>query len=304
MKKLISTLLITLIAQPAFSALIVKNEPYGHISLRTGVYLEQNSSQFKGCVLFLQGLGDSIRNHDPLFLSLSRAGYRTITFDYLGQGGSEGSMNQTRVIDSRLSSQRSILYQATWAWNLFSHKTMNGHNCSTSKKRVIGWSTGGLAAYILAADQWADSVVLIAPGLHIKPFVGEASSNWLKMNGVSETITLETLTHVPYRGAQDPHKDPIKPNSPAKAPLFALNLLSSSIVAQKLNVPASVHGLVFLSGVNDTYVARNKTIETIKKNANHFEIVAYKNALHEIDNEIEPIAKHLRESTIDFLERH
>ncbi len=66
-----------------------------NLSMRVGYSLE--TTKLKGCILYLQGLADSIQNHAPYFSRLNDAGYRIIYFDYLGQGGSEGSMNDTRI---------------------------------------------------------------------------------------------------------------------------------------------------------------------------------------------------------------
>lgn len=67
------------------------------VDIRLG-YLTANSAvPFKGNILYYQGLGDSILNHDPLFSVLTNAGYRVIAFDYMGQGGSDGSMNHTSI---------------------------------------------------------------------------------------------------------------------------------------------------------------------------------------------------------------
>src|SRR5690606_21112615 len=56
-----------------------------------------HEGEFKGNILYFQGLGDSMLNHDPLFLKISKAGYRIIAFDYMGQGGSTGKMDNTRI---------------------------------------------------------------------------------------------------------------------------------------------------------------------------------------------------------------
>lgn len=261
------------------------------------MYLENPKKPFKGCILYLQGLSDSILNHDPLFKKLSDAGYRTVSFDYMGQGGSAGTMNDTRVISSLEKSQE-IGDQARWVWGLFSGNdyVMSGRNCAGSKKRVIGWSTGGLAAYRLAHERWAQEVVLIAPGIHVKPMVGEAADDWSRMYLFRDTITFRTLT----RNTTAPHVDPVKPSTPAKIPFFAANLVASSLKSQRWKIKASVKGLVFLSGKEDTYVDRDKIFRTVRANAPHFSIQVHNGSLHEMDNELPPVANDVRDRTVKF----
>ena len=101
------------------NAYVYKNVLWGEsVKLRSGYFRESTNPEvaFKGCILYLEGLGDSILNHEALYKVLSHAGYRVIFFDYMGQGGfkgydqagrpkpedskgSEGSMNHTRIID-------------------------------------------------------------------------------------------------------------------------------------------------------------------------------------------------------------
>lgn len=264
---------------------------------RVGMYLESPKKNFKGCVLYLEGLADSIMNHEPLFRRLSDAGYRTITFDYMGQGGSAGTMNDTRII-SDFEKEQEVGQQARWVWEMFSGKEFvwKGRNCHGSKKRVIGWSTGGLATYRLAYEKWAQEVVMIAPGIHVKPMVGEAATDWSEMFMFRQTITARTLT----RNRAAPHVDPIKPKTPATIPLFATNLLASSIKSQSWKISKNVRGLVFLSGKEDTYVNRDKIFRTVRANAPHFGIQVHDGSLHEMDNELPGVASDVRERTVKF----
>lgn len=286
-------------SQDPFTTFQVYNENLRE-EFRLGMYLENPDKPFKGCVLYLQGLADSILNHDPLFKRLSEAGYRTVSFDYLGQGGTSGSMNDTRLLSS-LEKEKEIGNQAKWVWQLFSSKKYNSRNrnCSGSKKRVIGWSTGGLAAYKLARENWAEEVVLIAPGLHVRAMVGEAADDWSRMYLFKDTITLRTLTRN-RGGSNDPHIDPIKPATPAVIPLFAANLLATSLKARNWKIPSHVKGLVFLSGKEDTYVDRDKIYRIVRKNAAHFGVQVHDGSLHEMDNELPPVANDVRERTVKF----
>ncbi|MGZ3726296.1 MAG: alpha/beta hydrolase [Pseudobdellovibrio sp.] len=274
----------------------------GTVELRTGVYYE--ASDFKGCVLYLEGLADSLMNHQKLFTALSQNGYRVISFDYMGQGGSEGTMNHTRIHDEIFPALE-IGVEAKLVWSKFAEaEAVQGHNCSTSKKMVIGWSTGGLAAYRLAHDKWADSVALIAPGIHPKKFVGEASQSPGLMLELKQVITERTLTRNNFANESDPHIDPIKPVSPAVVPLFAGNLLATSIESRLWNISEDINGIVFLSGAEDTYVDADATKATLANRAPHFFVVQYNGALHEIDNEIPQVANDMIAKTVAFFNSH
>jgi alpha-beta hydrolase superfamily lysophospholipase len=265
------------------------------VKLRTGILNEAKESEFKGCVLYLEGLADSIRNHDALFSALSEAGFKVIGFDYMGQGGSEGSMNHTRIVDPVLPGLQ-IGSQAKAVWNNFAGE------CGQSKKNVIGWSTGGLAAYALAHDGWADNVVLIAPGIHPNKMVGEAAKSPLLLASFRQVITKRTLTSDHYDKKPDPHVDPIKPVSPALVPLFASNLLAAALVSHQWKIPAEVNGYVFLSGKNDTYVDSEATKNTLANKAPHFAIKEYDQALHEIDNEVPSVSQDMIARAVSFFE--
>lgn len=266
------------------------------VHLRTGYYAESANKPFKGCVMYLEGLADSVANQQPLFHALSESGYRVVFFDYMGQGQSEGSMNNSRVLDP-INNSLQLSTQAQFVWNLYSQ------SCGASKKMVIGWSTGGLVSYKLAHDVWADAVILIAPGIHAKKFVGEAATSPSALVTLQQVISERTLTRNTFSKGLNPHVDPIKPDSPAKVPLFAANLLGSSMISQNWKINAKVKGLVFLSGVEDTYVDRDATIKTLSKNAPHFQMVSYDGALHEIQNEIPEVAFDMYQKTTQFLDQ-
>lgn len=274
------------------------------VDLRAGIMYESGEAKFKGCVLYLEGLADSILNHRPLFKALSQNGYRVIAFDYMGQGGSQGTMNHTRIYEP-LAPGLEIGNQAKYIWNQYAHaRGINGLNCSQSKKMLIGWSTGGLATYKLAFDGWADSVVLIAPGIHPKKFVGEGAKNPSLMFTLQQVITEKTLTRNKFEGQVNPHIDPIKPVSPSVVPLFAANLLLTSEWSHFWKIPLKVNGLVFLSSEEDTYVDLEPTKLTLSNNAPHFSVVGYNGALHEIDNELPDVANDLVLKTIQFFDKN
>lgn len=274
------------------------------LELRTALYLESEKVPFQGCVLYLQGLSDSLANHKPLYEALSQKGFRVVSFDYMGQGDSEGSMNDTRLESIKKNTE--IGEQAKWVWDLYSRAEMftyRNKNCQGSKKRVMGWSTGGLATYKLAHEKWAESVVLIAPGIHPKMLVGESAKDWKKMVFLQEVISESSLTRNTFRNSYNPHEDPIKPDSPMKVPLFATNLMKTSLKSRHWKISSKTKGLVLLSGKEDTYVDSPATVKTLKKNAPHFGTKSYPGALHELDNELPKVAEDVREMIIEhFLE--
>jgi len=252
-------------------------------AIRAG-YLEAESQNFLGNVIYFEGLGDSMLNHFPLFQKLTRAGFRVIAFDYPGQGGSEGSMNQTSI--PLIEKIGEIVWRRE-ARDLDRFP----------EKRIIGWSTGGLAAYAVAAKRKASQVVLIAPGIAPRTFVGGG----LRSLPIDK-ITLETLTTDRYSSTEpNPHLDPIRPNSPMKAPLFAVRLMTTALRSHSWKIDSQVQGFVLLSGEDDTYVDSQKTRQVLAKNAAHFEVRQYSGALHEIDNERPEIREPAHQDILRFL---
>lgn len=297
------------------------------VKLRAG-YFPSKIDPPKANILYLEGLADSMFNHDRLINTLSKAGYRTIAFDYPGQGGSEGSMDQTLITENKIS-LKSIQerfksdHKKNVDFNKFidalglkKHTSMSSHphpqllikemadeiwkeikksNKIDSKEQidaVIGWSTGGLAAYDMARKKkkGVRAVVLIAPGTNTK-FVKKIETKTL--NGD------ENFKHL----------DNIRPDSPLKVPRFTANLLASGHSSQDWKVENDVKGLVLLSGPKkDSYVCSEEVGRTLERNAGHFEVEKYDNAAHEIDNESD---KHrsdkegvkLEDRVVDFFNR-
>jgi len=254
---------------------------FGYLTAKAGI-------EFKGNILYYQGLGDSMLNHDPLFETLTKNGYRVIAFDYMGQGGSSGSMNDTTIQNINNIGDQII--------KLLAKK--NGP--AGDKYHIIGWSTGGLAAQekaYLDGGKKILSVVLIAPGIAPNFIVGEGLFNW-----PIDEISLRTLTTNTFIGVNNPHHDPIYPTSPINVPKFAWNLQATAIKARMTwNIAKNIGGLVLLSGRKDTYVDAIKTRDTIEKRAPHYTIMSYPGALHEIDNEVEKIAVKARLDILNFL---
>lgn len=253
-----------------------------NVTIRAGVL--RHAGTFKGNIIYYEGLGDSMLNHMPMFKKLTGAGYQVIAFDYMGQGGSSGSMNDTKI------QYISHIGHAIWK-----NYAINLEKIST--KTIIGWSTGGLAAYFAAAYSTADRVVLIAPGIAPNKVVGGGLTS-LPPN----RITMESLTTDSYGTYNvDPHLEVIKPISPIMVPHFATNLLISAFEASSLTIHKSVKGLVLLSGDKDTYVHATKTKTILSKMASHFKVIQYPDALHEIDNERKDIRDQAHKDILNFL---
>jgi alpha-beta hydrolase superfamily lysophospholipase len=245
-------------------------------TLRAGYLPENPDVPFRGNVVYLEGFSDSMRNHDAFFQEVTTLGYRLVAFDYPGQGGSEGTMNWTRV--------KHIPDMAEAVAARFSRPD------GPPTRTWMGWSTGGLAAYQAAAGGRVDRVVLLAPGIHIKPLVGEWGS-----------VTPRTLTGHEAAGLPDPHVEPPRPTAPAKVPFFAASILKNSIASQHVEIPASVEGLVLLSGDGDRYVRGDDTRRTLARNAPHFDVRTFEDALHELHEEVDPIGAEVRGAVIEFL---
>ncbi len=263
--------------------LVLNTPTSGQVKIRAGYYPE--SADFKGNILYFEGLGDSMLNHDPLFSQLSDEGYRVIAFDYMGQGGSAGKMNDTRI--------KEIPLLGDAVWKKYARELER-----FPSKTIIGWSTGGLAAYYEAHQENADQVVLIAPGIAPNKVVGEQDVWNLKFN----QITLESLTTARYpHDGVNPHRDRVRPSSPLQVPLFALNLLSVACESRSWSISKNVRGFVLLSGSNDTYVNARLTRRVLKGAASHFMVKTYARALHEIDNEAPEISEQARKDIVAFI---
>jgi len=276
MKKniLLSFVFTLLVSVSAFGVSTNLNWDINYISfkdkkIRSG-FLPSALNKSKGHIIYFQGLGDSMMNHQKLFNELLEDGFNVIAFDYLGQGKSTGSMNRTSI--SNIGDLADIV------WDFYVKKP--------EKKKIIGWSTGGLAAYRYAYKKpnEVESIAMIAPGIAPRLIIGD------KM-----FITEETLIQKEGLELNNPHIDPAKPNTPLKAPLFATNLLYTSMMSQKWKIDLKVKGIVFLSDNEDSYVNPERTKSIIKKNASHFQIKSYdgSGALHELDNEIESVSSDL-----------
>lgn len=253
--------------------------------IRAG-YMEENKNvPFKGNILYFEGLADSMLNHKPLFDKLVANGFRVIAFDYMGQGGSTGSMNDTRIKDIPVLGQ--FVYRK-YAREIETYK----------KPIIIGWSTGGLAAYLTALDNTAEKVVLIAPAIVPRIILGEQNFWELEF----DQITLNTLSSKRYKNNEyNPHVEGIRPKSPLDAKDFATDLILTSLSARFKKVESEVKGLVLLSGKSDSYVHSIKGSIHLSHNASNFKQVLYSNSLHEIDNEVSNIQEDAQKKIVNFL---
>lgn len=254
------------------------------VSIRSGFFRENSLKNFKGNILYLPGLGDSILNHRPLFETLANAGYRIITFDYMGQGGSKGTMNHTRVKDEHFPNLN-IHTLAEYFWQKYRRVDHIGSDTRT----VLGWYIGGLAAYEMANRHWAHRIILISPGIAPKSILDQ-----------NFKITIDSFTNAVWPANSDPHIEPIKPIYPFKIPMFMTNFLTTSTQARRFKISKKVQGLVLLPG-NDSYIYPDKTRRVIMRNAKHFKIFDFKEGRHELDNEIPEISDDLKSKILSFL---
>lgn len=265
---------------------------YYNRGVRAGYIEENRAVPFRGNVVYLQGLGDSMRNHLPLFNRLADEGYRVITFDYFGQGGTAGSMNEMTV--ERIADMGGFVYRKF------------ARDQDTAPIILIGWSTGGLAAYRAAKygfnNKWPDAVVLMAPGIVIPWMIGDRFQ--LGLIPKFSQITLETLTKRPrgfFDNTCDPHLDPIKPTSPLQALTFSKNLLSDARASKKWKINRIVKGLALFPGAKDTYVKGYQSKYVVEMNAPHFEVIQHDESFHEMDNETNPKPEVIQQNILRFL---
>jgi alpha-beta hydrolase superfamily lysophospholipase len=267
---------------------IIGNSPSEAVvkaKIRAGYLLENKKVTFKGNILYLEGLSDSMLNHKPLFDKLTNNGFRVIAFDYMGQGGSTGTMNDTRLQD--IPSLALKVYQKYG-------RDLN----QFPKPIVVAWSTGGLAAYLMALDNNLSKVVLISPAIVPSIILGEQDICAFEF----DKITLETLTSKKYLpGEYNPHVEGIRPSSPLDVKDFATNLVLTSMSARFLSPYSSISGLVLLSGKEDSYVKTTKNSFYLSLSAPNFKQVQFKDALHEIDNEKKSIVDQAQKEILNFL---
>ena len=277
---------------------------------RMGYLPEAKNSDFKGCVIYLEGLGDSLMNHMPLYRKLSDAGYRVLMFDYLGQGGSEGTMDRSHFMSFDTNTtkvEENLSYQTRFVWKRYSEKSDSTYsrNCSQSPKRIIGSSIGGLVAFNLSHKKWAEQVVLISPLIIPNPCLGKYAyttfSKCLPKNRhLDQTIDVSLLTKNVFAKNSDPHVEGIHPKALSEIPEFAEDLWHATFYAHFWNVPSKTKGLVFLPHRDDPFIDRFRTSMILRRHAPQFSIVNYNHAMSELDNEVPEVANDVLEKTLQF----
>ena len=185
-----------------------------------------------GDVLYLPGFADRADNHGPLFETWRRAGLRVLSLDYPSHGETRG----IRGLD---------LYSFHQLGSLVLEVERRLREDPARPLVLAGWSTGGLLAARMiqqerfkAAGRRLSGAVLIAPGISVRPLVGE----W----GI---VTERTLT----RNPAPPHAGGPKPLSPFLKPIFAIHLLANAWFSRQDVYPGSLPTLLLTAG-DDRYV--------------------------------------------------
>lgn len=220
----------------------------------------------------------------PLFQTYAKQGFRVVAFDLPSHGENSGIGNSINFYTFDELAQLA---------NEIEHFTRSSSD-SARPFFVSGWSTGGLVVtrMLQEADMTFDrkvqGAVLFAPGVAVHTLVGK--------HGV---VTQETLTSNP----NPPHRGPIAPSSPLKTPIFAALLLKNSVQSQFCSfLDKSIPMLWFVAG-NDKYVVTDKLVSFVKdrkKQGVNMTGMFCEKSLHELDNEVEPIASDVRNASAQF----
>ncbi len=240
------------------------------VKLRVGI--QDPEGEPVGDILYLHGFADRLDNHRALFDEWTSRGFRVISFDFPSHGDTSGApINEFTF--TKLAQVAHIVERETRVDN--------------RPLLVAGWSTGGLLALrMVQADtlpkfeREIKGLILFAPGVYVRNFVGQPSLEY----PLGE-VTLETLTH-------DPHYSPageLKPKSPGSHLWFALALRYNSILSQYQRLPTDLQTLIFVAGDHeDVYVRSRKLLKwshwQILKGAN-IETVTLPGARHGVDFE-------------------
>jgi alpha-beta hydrolase superfamily lysophospholipase len=196
----------------------------------------------------------------------------------MGQGGSGGFMHETRLSGPEDVEIRTL---AKKVWDRFARS-------DRPSRLVLGWSTGGLVAFQLAHDGWANSVVLIAPGISPMSFAGDFFA-----------ITESNLACREFEVGKNPHLDPIKPGNVLEVKGFKLNLGRVAWQSEFWEISRKIPGLVFTAG-KDKFVESSEIPVHLRMSAPHFETVLYSDACHEIHSGPDAVRYDLQKRTIDF----
>ncbi len=259
---------------------------WGGVNVRTGEFRPAGDEAPKADILFLHGFGDNMLNHGPLFKNWTDSGFRVVSFDFPSHGESIGDS-----INDFDSASGPILGLAKLAFAV----EQKYRKDSSRPFLIAGWSTGGLLAIRMAQGLGSynghrdiDALILLAPGVFVRPIVGE--------NG---TVTLKTLT----QDAFAPHIGKITPNRPAFEVTFAVDLLVNGRIASQHEFP-NVPTLVVLGDEElDRYIFSKKTktwVSTLKANGSSISAFECPGAMHELDNEGNGIGVEVRREVLKF----
>ena len=169
---------------------------------------------------------------------------------------------------------------------------------------MIGFSIGGVVAYKLASDQWAEQTVLISPEIVANPCVGKnAFRRFSKCPARDRHLdqTFERSTKTKNISAQ---AEVNRPQSLSEVPIFTEYLWVGTFSSHFWTVDKNSPGLVFLPGREAPMVDRFHTAMTLRRNAPSFSIVTYNHTLSELDNEVPEVSHDLLEKTVQFFDSH
>lgn len=255
------------------------------LAVRVGV--AEPAGAVRGEVLYLPGFADRFDNHGPLFETLAQRGLRVISFDYPAHGETSGRGNDLSRF--RMAGLSRLAVQVLR---------------EISPERAVplvllGWSTGGLLAVRMSqalvepdspfATPPLAGVVLLAPGVAVRPLVGRAGF-----------VTDDTLSSNP----SPPRSGPIRPATPLASPDFALNLLHNAGAARTAAWPAAVPALVVVGEQEtDLYVDTGGILAWARSQRSTGATMAIRQcpgAHHELDNEPEPVGAAVRSLVAAF----
>ncbi len=234
-------------------------------------------------LLNFHGYGDRADNHLPLFREFNSVGINAAGYDLPSHGETNGLLRLDFFGFRALARQAIAIESAI-------------RPPGDRPLILSGWSTGGLLLTRLVNlgllkefNQPVPGMLLYAPGIYVRPLVGEMGF-----------ITQRTLTPDPH----PPHEGPIYPWTPFATPLFALNLLYNSWLAQKTPLPTNMDIALFLGGPNeDRYVLTKEILdwaEAQRALGAKIWIWHFEGAMHELDNENSPTRDRVRDISKRF----
>jgi alpha-beta hydrolase superfamily lysophospholipase len=228
-----------------------------------------------GDVFYLPGFADGVLNHEPLFREWTRAGFRVVAADLPGQGLSRGEGKRASLDAFTFTELAAAAHQIEQATR------------ETDRPLVLaGWSTGALALVRSLQGQrdaeWSrrpSAVILFAPGVAVRPVVGEPSLRY----PIGE-VTVATLTHDLDRQLATP----IFPRSPGDVLVFAADLLTNSGLSYREGLPSDIPTLVLAAGdETDRYVFSPLVQRWAKALTGPASLIVCPQARHWLDGELD-----------------